>query len=150
MATVPLKPITYDGSNLVVNGRAFEAENAKNISDWTRSLSPTLASDYDTDFVTLTAPSGATVRARRIGKRIEIKWEYAVSLASGGLIDIFTDASPLPSEWRPSHHTVPATMHGTGGYPMTGAVLTSGRVYARNNHTSALSNHQGYVTFTVA
>lgn len=148
---IPVKPTVHDGTNLIVNGRPFEAENAKNIADWAQSLSPTLATQYDTDFIEIPgALLGATVRGRVIGKTVEIKWTCPTSTAAGAVVDIYTEASGIPAQWRPPHHTQPATLYGFGAYPMTGGLTVNGRLHARNNHTAAIPSHQGSITFTIA
>jgi hypothetical protein len=84
----------------------------KNIGDWLKSLSPSGATQYDTDWVTtgltITAATNWTVssyRCRRVGRQVMALVSVAYSgstltvAANGDLSDttIFT----LPSGWRP-------------------------------------------------
>lgn len=115
----------------------------KNIGDWIKSLSPSGATQYDTDAITsgLTVTAGTnwtlnSYKLRRIGKLVE--GEVAVTYGgntitadSVGNIGDITAAS-VPSSWAPASGNRPADVERGGVQQWFGRITSSGNLAVAN------------------
>lgn len=74
-----------------------------------------------------------------------MRWFCTSPLAAGALAaPLFT----MPSGLRPTMTQGAAVaVYGNSAMPMTGRIISNGQCQVRNNHTAAVSDHNGYGSY---
>lgn len=84
-----------------------------------------------------------TARYKVNGSKVEVRWTYTTSIAPGAAVfPIFV----VPESVRPTSD-VPATVIGTGQYPMAGTLSAAGNMNIRNSHSALLTAHSGICVY---